>query len=80
MNHKPYLDSMNTALDGELSSIRRRELANIVRPHFRNMTGRDHPSGRAPIGGGRSEDPADRGPIHSIATRPAVATRSPREA
>ena len=26
MNHKPYLDSMNTALDGELSSIRRREL------------------------------------------------------
>jgi len=26
MNHKPYLDSMNAALDGELSSIQRREL------------------------------------------------------
>ena len=26
MNHKPYLDWMNTALDGDLPSIRRREL------------------------------------------------------
>ena len=26
MNHKPYLDWMNTALDGEISSIQRREL------------------------------------------------------
>ena len=26
MNHKPYLDWMNAALDGELSSIQRREL------------------------------------------------------
>ena len=27
MNHKPYLDWMNAALDGEISSVQRRELA-----------------------------------------------------